>query len=234
MEETCPHLLPYLHGEAEPPPVEPLALPKPVTLAERITQAAQHAGIPDRYRSFTLVSFQRRIADLGQRSTGKDRAALAVSKRIKDGPPYDKGLLLYGDPGVGKTGLAACLANALVATGARIRWLQYNDFIKSIQEGYDDGTAEQRLAAAIRADHLFLEDLGNPTLAPGEQERQDRQEIIWRLVDERYRTTHARTLVVTTNVRLNGLADQFHPRTLERLVELCDTFQVTGANLRGL
>ena len=33
------------------------------------------------------------------------------------------GLLLYGDVGTGKTYLAACIANALLNQGIRVKWL---------------------------------------------------------------------------------------------------------------
>lgn len=216
--------------------------------AAGLTHLFEQSGIPERFARCTLRSYvdlcERHALSLdGKRDALRAARAwmeqvaiektaggvLALSGRTfaVDGSARRHGLLLHGPSGVGKTGILTACARAAIGRGYSVLYVQYNAFIDAVQSGYATGESDKRLRAAMDVDVVLLDDLGD---VMRREETDDRREILWKLVNARYNASAA--MLVTSNLSLNAIADQFAPRTLERLKELCLCVYVQGANLR--
>src|SRR3989338_5498170 len=89
------------------------------------------ANIPRRYQHCTLANFSAYNESLEQ--------AVAKARQVAEGfPVVDRGLLLEGPPGVGKTHLAAAvLAQVVQTSGARGLFYDTRDLLRVIRSTYD-------------------------------------------------------------------------------------------------
>src|SRR5262245_18398501 len=94
-------------------------------------QRLSDANIPKRYLHCTLGNFTAYNESL--------KKAVAQARRVADAfPVVDRGLLLEGQPGVGKTHIAvAVLKQAIQTTGARGLFYDVRDLLRVIRSTYD-------------------------------------------------------------------------------------------------
>lgn len=137
------------------------------------------------------------------------------------------GLLLMGEPGNGKTHLAAAIVNHLVLRGKTCVFRSVPALLKRLQETYREGsrvTESEVLAVLQDADLLVLDDLG------AEKVTEWAESTLYFIVDERYRWK--KPLVVTTNCRLEVLEERIGTRTIDRLLEMCTLVENRASSYR--
>ncbi len=124
-------------------------------------QIGQHrladANIPKRYLHCTLGNFAAYNESLEQ--------AVAKARRVADSfPVTGRGLLLEGQPGVGKTHLAVAVLKQVIQTcGARGLFYDTRDLLRVIRSTYDPSirtTELEILRPVMTAELLVLDDLG--------------------------------------------------------------------------
>ena len=119
------------------------------------------------------------------------------------------GLLLHGPGGRGKTWCAACVANALLSWGKRVRFTSLSAQIGRIAR--DHGSADAAIADLVRCDLVVLDDLGT------ERATSVAEEGAYNVVNALY---VARVpMVVTTNLsyaEMAGSGDRVDRRIMER------------------
>jgi DNA replication protein DnaC len=123
-------------------------------LVEKLLQAAR---IPPRYRRCDLDNFRTDTRSLVE--------ALRTARAFVEAyPVVDKGLLLLGKPGVGKTHLAtACLKEVIRRTGARGLFYDTRELLRLIRDTYNPEvrtTEWDVIRPVVEADLLVLDDLG--------------------------------------------------------------------------
>lgn len=135
-----------------------------------------------------------------------------------------QGLLFYGDVGTGKSLAAACIANALIDKGYRVKFT-------SLAVEADYVWAAEDRAAYIRSlcgyDLLILDDLGVERKTPY------MQEMVYKIVNAR--ASQGGPVVVTTNLTRDELgkpADIENRRIYSRLLQRCMTVKVEGNDRR--
>ena len=115
------------------------------------------ARIPKRYQHCTLSNYVVYNEQL-------DKALQYCSRLAERFPVVEKGVLLQGLPGVGKTHLAVATLLQMIRTrGARGLFYDTRDLLRVIRSTYDpvNRTAEMDvLGPVMRADVLVLDDLG--------------------------------------------------------------------------
>jgi DNA replication protein DnaC len=191
------------------------------------------ARIPRRYQHCTLNDFVTYDND-----TLED--ALARARRLADAfPVVERGLFFLGDPGVGKTHLAAAIVKQVVLTrGARALFYDTRDLLKVIRSTYNavvKTTELEVLRPVMDADLLVLDDLG------AEKTSEWVEETLNLIVNTRY--NERRLTIFTSNYpdvppdsdpTVISLQDRIGFRMRSRLHEMCDFLDLEGADYRML
>lgn len=146
----------------------------------------------------------------------------------------NSGLLLYGDPGIGKTFLTACISNELINKGFTVVAISTISIINRIYESYgkfNDYGEMEILKKINQATLLILDDLGAEHESKNEKEKQ----IIYSILDERSR--NRKPTICTSNLSLQQLKDKLTgrdgvSRTYDRLIDLCTPVKVKGVSKR--
>ena len=188
------------------------------------------ANIPKRYQHCTLGNFSAYNESLQQ--------AASKARRIAESfPAGGKGLLLGGQPGVGKTHLAAAVLKQVIqTTGVRGLFYDTRDLLRVIRSTYDPSirtTELEVLRPVMTADLLVLDDLG------AEKTSKWVEETMNLIVNTRY--NERRLTIFTSNYQ--DIPDDTEPNSLlfrigyrmrSRLHEMCEFVEMDGADYREL
>ena len=155
---------------------------------------------------------------------------------------HNKGLVLYGDVGRGKTHLLAAILRELAFEhGVRCRFLEFSELLTTLKGFYDaGGGAQQHMGGLVSVEVLAIDELGK-----GRNSDWERQ-VIDELVSRRY--NGLLTTLATTNYepkqgagrRESNLAvaekqtleDRIGPRVYSRLRQMCSFAPVLGEDQR--
>jgi DNA replication protein DnaC len=188
------------------------------------------ARIPKRYQHCTFANYVVYNEQL-------DKALEYCARLAERFPVVEKGALLQGPPGVGKTHLAvATLLQVIRTRGARGLFYDTRDLLRVIRATYDpvNRTAEMDvLGPVMRADVLVLDDLG------AEKTSEWVEETLNLIVNTRY--SEKRITLFTTNYDDNpditdpdSLLFRIGARMRSRLHEMCEGLYLNGADYREL
>jgi DNA replication protein DnaC len=137
------------------------------------------------------------------------------------------GLLVYGNPGNGKSYLSFAIANELLKKQQPVICISINGLLERIRETYSRWGREgetEILKSLGNADLLVIDDLGV------EQSTDWSVTKIYNIIDSRYR--NKLPLIVTTNHTLDDLKELYGERTYDRLIEMCTPIQNNGQSIR--
>jgi DNA replication protein DnaC len=195
---------------------------------QRLSQSLlKQARIPRRYAHCELGNFEIH--------TDTQRAAHRKAVRLVDTfPVVERGLLFYGDAGVGKTHLAvALMKDAIVRKGARAVFYETRELLKIVRDTYTASAESTELGVlkpVLEAELLVLDDLG------AEKKSEWVDETLGLVVNTRY--SERRLTVITTNLRdventePGSFAFHLGLRTRSRLKEMCDWLPIEGVDAR--
>lgn len=187
------------------------------------------ARIPRRYAECTLSNYHPASNDGSQL-----RAFNYAHRLVKEYPAVDRGLLLMGPCGVGKTHLAAGIIRGLVEKGVPCMFYEFGELLKQIQDSHSpvSQTSELTVLAPLyQAEVLVLDELGASKTT--EWARDTMMQVIGRRYNDK------RLTVFTTNYSDTRrqpsdetLEDRIGVRLRSRLYEMCKTVVVEGEDYR--
>jgi DNA replication protein DnaC len=189
----------------------------------------EQAAIPERYRHCTLDSFELWNPD----DPTLQRARRAVEEFADLYPSVDKGLLLMGPVGTGKTHLAVAALQRLITTkGARGRFTDFTSLVLQIQMTFDgQGSRSEILEPLIETEVLVVDELGAGKATPWVMD------LLYYLVNTRY--LRRRITIFTTNYSdfthaagEESLTDRVSARIRSRLFEMCRRLELRGGDFR--
>lgn len=158
-----------------------------------------------------------------------DNRAINAGKRyvnnFKEMKEKGVGILLFGDVGVGKTFVAACIVNSVIDQGYSAIMTNFSRIINTVQETFDQ--RQKYLDSLNSVDLMVIDDLAV------ERKTDYVKEMIYQIIDNRYRS--GKPLIVTTNLAIENLinaTDISDKRTYHRILEMCTPLKVEGENLR--
>ena len=189
------------------------------------------AGIPARYRHCTLDSFEL----WNPEDPTLAKTLRAVQEFVDLYPACDKGLLLMGSVGTGKTHLAVAALQQIMrekTPPGRGRFADFTALVLEIQMTFDgSGSSREILRPLIEADLLVLDELGAGKTTPWVMD------LLYYLVNTRY--LEGRITVFTTNFsdfprgQSESLTDRVSARIRSRLFEMCRRLELRGRDYRA-
>lgn len=193
------------------------------------SQDGQFASVrlPKRYDKFHFADYKP------QNNTQKEAFHLARQLTMEY-PAVDRGLLLMGTVGVGKTHLAVSILKGLTERGFSCRFYEFGSLLKEIQDSYNVNTQTSELSVlspVLNCEVLVLDELG--ATKPTEWVRDTMAHVINTRYNDRKLT------IFTTNYldhrptdREETLEDRIGTRLRSRLFEMCKTVIMLGEDYR--
>ena len=137
----------------------------------------------------------------------------------------NKGLLLYGSVGAGKSYYAAAICNRVIDNGYTAKMTNFQTIINQLNNSWDG--RNEYIHHLCTYSLLVLDDLGT------ERQSEYMQEQVYNIVNARYITR--KPLIVTTNIdymQLLGETEVGRRRIYDRLIENCVAVEMKSTSRR--
>jgi len=173
--------------------------------ADAVHQRLYRLSNLDAFRDMTFENFNVQ----GRRGLGDDQInslTYAINQANHFSRELKGWMLFLGGYGVGKTHLAAAVANFAVGIGVPTIFLTVPDLLDWLRFAYDapESSFEQRFDEIRNISLLVLDDLGTQNTTPWAQEK------LYQVINHRY-VNHLPTLI-TTNQQLNDIDGRIRSR----------------------
>lgn len=198
------------------------------------TAIAWHEEVRDRYGIFP--EYLKRFSELGARFGDREFNTLDSTidrKAKKDCQEYANnfdtikgkdrnGIILTGSVGVGKTHLAASIANQLIRQRVAVFFVNVPDAYDRIRD--EMGMKDFTKSTMKTCDLLILDDLGK------EKQTEWTNQVLYEVVNTRYE--NRKPIIVTTNYSAQELNERIDNAVVSRLLEVSAFVNVTGNDHR--
>ena len=214
-------------------------------VARKRTLLMQNAALPSRYLEARLIE--------SQKDKQNAEAFSILQLMAKEHTPAGRGLVLTGQPGLGKTWLAVSFLRALMDLHqTRVVFRDFSHLLADLRSGYNQGRAEQELLQPlVEVDMLLIDELGKGRNNQWEQTildtivtlRYNAQRPCMfttnyalranQTLVERYRTKDALAAEAEVEIR-DTLVQRIGERILSRLRETCEFIHLQGEDRRDM
>ncbi len=178
------------------------------------------SNLGERFSKSTFESFLDR--------NGSETAYKVAVKYVKTFKEWNgESLMLWGDPGNGKTHLAAAIVNELSKKGYIVVFQSVPELLQRIRSTFNSENKEnetQIMRALLECDLLILDDIG------AEKTTEWVEEKLFNIIDGRYRKELP--TLYTSNLEPKELKNQVGKRSYDRMVETSLTVKNEAASYR--
>lgn len=182
-------------------------------------------GSLDLYSAFTLETFSDRRGELEPSQVAILRRALQAAQAYAEQPK--NWLLLRGPYGVGKTHLAAAIANKIARSGRTVKFVVVSDLLDHLRATFQPGSSvsyDQRFNEVRQAMCLVLDDLGVQNTTPWAREK------LFQILNYRY-VAGLPTIFTVATADWDALDERLKSRLLDRSV--CTILDLDVPSYRG-
>ena len=188
------------------------------------------ASIPRRYTECSLSNYRP-----AKDNNGSQLCAFSYAFRlVREYPAVDRGLLLMGPVGTGKTHLSVAILRGLIEKGVPCLFYEFGALLKEIQSSCNpvSQTSEQKVLAPVyEAEVLVLDELG--AVKPTDWVKDTMMQVINARYNDKkltvFTTNYADARSAPADVTLE---DRIGVRLRSRLYEMCKTVVVEGEDYR--
>ncbi len=187
----------------------------------------EKARLPRRYAACHFHNYK-------PANPSQERAYGYASRLTMEYPAVERGLLLMGTVGVGKTHLAVSILKGLTERGFTCLFYEFGSLLKEIQDSYNANTRTSELGVlspVLSSEILVLDEVG--ASKPTDWVRDTMAHIINTRYNDRKLT------IFTTNYtderrndREETLEDRIGSRLRSRVYEMCKTVNISGDDYR--
>lgn len=147
------------------------------------------------------------------------------------------GYYLYGDLGVGKTYLSACVTNYFAKKDHSVAFIHVPSFLNLIKESFSNDELRVDISRLKRVKVLVLDDLGAEPITPW-----SRDEILLSILNDRFE--NKMKTIITSNVTPSQLVNLYKidsrgsedliraRRLVDRILSLTNSYEISGDNRR--
>lgn len=190
----------------------------------RVKRVIANSMMDDNFKRSTLKNWDHRV---GNEKLYK--IALEYIEKFPQMKKSNQGMLIYGEPGNGKTYFSACIANALlsklipvIAVGA----IGLTERISQSKRTWGEEGIFTVLNSLENADLLIIDDLGT------EEDNKWTRAMMYQVIEKR--NSSGLPVIITTNISINELKDRYNDRTYSRLTQMCSFIRNTGQDIRKI
>lgn len=186
---------------------------------QKINELTINSGMKKRFRKRTFETFKCNDQNI--------QAYKAAIDFVKNFEIQEQGLLFTGPVGVGKTHLAAAIANKLISELYTVIFGNITDIIsqiKSTYSGESEYTENKIIEYLTNVDLLIIDDLGK------EYSSKNTNTLLYRIINTLYEDE--KLIVVTTNFNAESLANKIGVATVSRLTEMTKPIIMSGKDWR--
>ena len=182
-----------------------------------------------KYENFNTLSLEYYSPTKGENGISERDNILKIIDRAKklcnNFDNERKGLLFYGNTGLGKTFLSNCIAKELMDNGKTVVYTRATRMF-SVYEDYKFGRDDDKskIDRLYDADLLIIDDLGT------ENQSKINLAFLDDLLNER--AARGRKIIISTNLKLDELSKVYSRRLTSRLVEYCILNRFYGSDIR--
>ncbi|MFY0147848.1 ATP-binding protein [Bacillus cytotoxicus] len=177
-------------------------------------------NLGERFAECTFVSFLER--------TGSEMACKVARHYVNEFEDWKgESLMIWGEPGNGKTHLAAAIANELTTKGYITVFQSVPELLQRIRSTFNSENRENEnriMRALLECDLLILDDIG------AEKATEWVEEKIFNIIDGRYRKKLP--TLYTSNLKPKELQDQIGKRSYDRMIETSLTVENKATSYR--
>jgi DNA replication protein DnaC len=191
-----------------------------------INRIFRQSGIEERQRSCNFPNWQKRPG-----TENAFEAAKRFCSTFNAGPPSadrpKPWLLIFGEPGNGKTHLAAAICNYLMKQGTTVIFSKTPRLLRQIRDTYgrtSQHTEQDIFQQLLKTDLLVLDDCGSEKLTEWTEP------TLNSIIDERY--DRLKPMIFTTNTSLEELERRIGTRAMDRIIEMAELVENKGTSYR--
>lgn len=201
----------------------------------RIEKLKSLSLLGERYKNVTFENTQTGVSTSFDVAFNRCKKYCEVYEQVlKNG--YE--IYLFGDKGVGKTHLTACMANYLISKCVPVLFTNLFEISKSIKSTFNresNQTEQDLIQKFSNIEILFFDDLGTEIFTKSSGETW-LQSLLFDLINKRYNNRKA--TIFSSNYSLNSLINErsIMEKTVDRISEMTNgaVIKITGKSLRGL
>lgn len=201
----------------------------------RIEKLKSLSLLGERYKNVTFENTQTGVSTSFDVAFNRCKKYCEVYEQVlKNG----YGIYLFGDKGVGKTHLTACMANYLISKCVPVLFTNLFEISKSIKSTFNresNQTEQDLIQKFSNIEILFFDDLGTEIFTKSSGETW-LQSLLFDLINKRYNNRKA--TIFSSNYSLNSLINErgIMEKTVDRISEMTNgaVIKITGKSLRVL